>query len=694
LKEVPDIERQVQDFIELAEAEKNGNRFIIGAFAGGITLYKQQVRALNLLYAIHHLKRLPEKARIAVIGGGVSGITATAAAITLGYEVYLFESRPLLLHLQHGCDTRWVHPHLYDWPEPGSDRPYAELPLLNWREGTAADVAEQIEKGFKQLRSKPEVERVSLHTGAKIRFEEPLRVSWTSSLEDPQSGAESFNAIIFAVGFGVELQVDKKLTLSYWRNDSWNQPEPGASVDKKSRFFISGTGDGALIDLLRARIESFNQGRILRELIDRSDAQLISELKRIKAEWGQETRGKKSHWLFDEYNKLFDAGLVTNLRNRLKARLRKDTEAILNGKSPSLSYALRLDSASLFNTLLVHNLKALDAFKYEPGECNPYGKSGVKIKGKVFRKAELNMVIRHGTDRIAVFKAAKVDKEAETLRAKYSSKPLDTSKRLWPAGWWDQTATALGNERREFVPPPTIAITTTFVSTLSDIIKLLHRSTLNLQFRATLHRLINVQGEDYFQQVSRYSGTRTEGAVGRVFEVTGGLGGLACRVGRPVIIRRDKDWTAVWEHLHLGKLAANSIHESVLSLLACPFFAPTGASGKPTHVALLLFMDSAQNDFFNEQVLENVYAACRGFVQNLETMREKAEVVFLSSDYIGYKYTEPQSDLDFIEKYESVKADHKVFERFIQDLTFKTVKSLDIDLDTLEGQDGKNVIPS
>jgi hypothetical protein len=523
-------------------------------------------------------------------------------------------------------------------------------------------------------------------------------VRWKGSREEPRSGAESFSAIIFAVGFGIEREVEKKLTHSYWRNDSFNQPEPGASVNEKTKFLISGTGDGGLIDLLRARIESFNQGRILRDLIDSGDTQLISELQRIKRQWGEESREKNSTWLYDQYNNLYTNGLVNKLRDRLKSRLRLDTEAVLNGESKSLSYALRLDKASLFNSLLVHNLDALNAFNYISGACKPYGVSGVKINKKIFHNRTYNIVIRHGTDRDAVFKAANCEVELKKLKSKYSSqKVFDTSKRLWPAGWWEHAPT-LGGERREFVPPATMTIATTFVWTLSDIIRLSHNEISNLQFRATLHRLINVQGEDFYQQISRYAGTRTEGAVGRVFEVKGGLVGLACRLGKPVIVRKDKTFDEIWNYLQLKTVEARKIDERVQSLLACPFFAPPINEGdKPTHVSLVLFMDSAQVDFFDahdNQVLNNVYAACQGFVQNLETMKETGEVIFSSSDYMGYKYTTPKDDIALVEKYRSVEVENQVFESFIQELTFKTVTSFDTELETLQSLDAKNVIPS
>src|SRR6185295_13919274 len=119
-------------------------------FKRGLTVFKQQVRALNLIHAIHTSNKHSAQT-MAVIGGGVSGVTAAAAAIALGWEVHLFEQRPVLCHLQHGCDTRWLHPHIYDWPQAGSEDPYAGLPLLNWKEGTAATVTEQIMTEFEEI---------------------------------------------------------------------------------------------------------------------------------------------------------------------------------------------------------------------------------------------------------------------------------------------------------------------------------------------------------------------------------------------------------------------------------------------------------------------------------------------------------------------------------------------------------------
>src|SRR6266404_8685966 len=137
--------------LSLYKLGASGRLYSIGPFfKSGLTVFKQQVRALNLIYTIHTSPK-HQVGKMAIIGGGVAGVTAAAAAVALGWDIHLFEQRPVLCHLQHGCDTRWLHPHIYDWPVAGSDDPYAGLPLLNWKEGTAATVTEQIMSEFEEI---------------------------------------------------------------------------------------------------------------------------------------------------------------------------------------------------------------------------------------------------------------------------------------------------------------------------------------------------------------------------------------------------------------------------------------------------------------------------------------------------------------------------------------------------------------
>src|SRR6185437_2517265 len=364
--------------------EISKNCFAIGPFfGGGVTIWKQQVRALNLVYhlaaerrirneLVPHPRGLVKQKRIAVIGGGVSGMTAAVAAASLGNEVWHFEQRTELCHLQAGCETRWVHPHIYEWPDPGSENPYAGLPLLTWQAGTAAEVARTLTVSYERY-EKTLNGKLNKLLGATTFFADG-RVSW-DNCSNPQfrGGSDKFDITIIASGFGVEHGVHSGKVDSYWRNDSLNQPRPGIRSEKSELIFISGTGDGGLVDVLRSKIRGYNQSKITQELFTAADRSLVEKLRTVKA--------TSPALLFDAFSDLWSdfpnehAGFWT----RLNDRLRHDVVLILNGREPTLRDTLRLNKASLQNSFLTYILYIMGAFTYVPGELIEHGRDWVML---------------------------------------------------------------------------------------------------------------------------------------------------------------------------------------------------------------------------------------------------------------------------------------------------------------------------
>jgi hypothetical protein len=132
--------------------------YLIGVLDVGVTIFNQQIRALNLIWALDRAGLLPAGVNTAVVSGGIAGLTAAMALrniFSLGsdssrHTITLFEARSVLCPLQRGCATRWVHPHIYDWPLSGSTNPSAGLPIMNWRAGRASDVATTIVKQWER----------------------------------------------------------------------------------------------------------------------------------------------------------------------------------------------------------------------------------------------------------------------------------------------------------------------------------------------------------------------------------------------------------------------------------------------------------------------------------------------------------------------------------------------------------------
>ena len=65
--------------------------------------------------------------------------------------------------------------------------------------------------------------------------------------------SEKFDAIILAVGFGIEKTVNDLRSNSYWRVDLLTQTAL-ESQDDNYVVLVSGVGDGGTIDVLRAKL--------------------------------------------------------------------------------------------------------------------------------------------------------------------------------------------------------------------------------------------------------------------------------------------------------------------------------------------------------------------------------------------------------------------------------------------------------
>jgi NADPH-dependent 2,4-dienoyl-CoA reductase/sulfur reductase-like enzyme len=140
---------------------------------------------------------------LAVIGGGVAGITFAAAAGTLGAKkVELFERSSQVLDLQLGCWHRPLHPEIFTWPEDTAYLPVSHLPLLGWSTGRAHDVAEEMRSKFENvcagLKEKFNEERI------KIRKKQRAVVKSDGGVVVGEEAARLFDVVVLAVGFGTE----------------------------------------------------------------------------------------------------------------------------------------------------------------------------------------------------------------------------------------------------------------------------------------------------------------------------------------------------------------------------------------------------------------------------------------------------------------------------------------------------------
>ncbi len=219
--------------------------YVLGSLDRRITFYSQQARALRLVHALATLNQIEGK-RVAVIGAGVAGVTAAEAAQLAGAKkVTLYEERHQMLQLQGRASHRYIHPHIYDWPSEHSKNKNADLPLLNWKAAYADKVvkkiAGQITLKKKRIKLGKTIEKLK-ETGDQIEL-----------YAKDCFCADRFDVAIVASGFGIETEHWAETCPSYWRPDNLEGP---FDADNPERILVGGSGDGGLIDAVRAAMHT------------------------------------------------------------------------------------------------------------------------------------------------------------------------------------------------------------------------------------------------------------------------------------------------------------------------------------------------------------------------------------------------------------------------------------------------------
>lgn len=411
----------------LAMSEKDyPNVYWVGRKAMRLTFLSQQQRALNLVWALHKTGKLGQKKRVTVVGAGLAGLTAAYAASQLGASVTLLDSKHVALHLQLGCWLRFVHPHILDWPDEGSENPLTDLPCLNWGADMAARVCNTILKQWGVVEKTIqtyygyEVRRVVMTSGRprlplvfaeRSMVAESLSEDGKGKAEEAKTSAEErrgkaeerrgnyeqeCDCLILAVGFGLEKPLPAVPFLSYWENDNFGRPLITGPIPR--RYLVTGCGDGGLIDAIRLSLNAFDHAdfvykvsttggldKIKKRLLaidkrvaravktDRATRDRIRDLlKTAKERAGtnfDEARARKrieidvqGGLLEQEYRKLPE--IPDSLKEWITKRLRTDTFVFLN--SPGTS-PLSL-GASILNRYVVFLLRKYGSLRYRAGE--------------------------------------------------------------------------------------------------------------------------------------------------------------------------------------------------------------------------------------------------------------------------------------------------------------------------------------
>ena len=351
--------------------------FVCGCFERWVSIQLQATRGHNLAWALIETKRLRAGQRAAVIGGGFAGLSAAAALGRKGIKVTLFERAPALLATQRDNHTRWIHPHIHEWPRPGSRNPRAGLPLLDWHAGLAADMAAEVLRAFATETQRSEI---------------AVRCSARETVlgAGPTVSGEPSDAVVLALGVGVEKSFGALPLASYWTDADIGIVREGPV----RHHLVTGIGEGGLIDTLYLRLAGFSHAELadrLAELEGMTEVEL--ELLQIEAELLGKSDVEANAHLHARHAALAVPAGVDAL---LKKRLRSDTRVTLNGPE---AFALA-PRADLFNRFILSRLLLLGGLEYVAGAVEDVAADGEQWKvrlggGRTMQVDRVN--VRHGT---------------------------------------------------------------------------------------------------------------------------------------------------------------------------------------------------------------------------------------------------------------------------------------------------------
>ncbi len=367
--------------------------YILGSFARHVTIYSQQMRAFNLVDALCKTGQLNNGVSVAVVGGGIAGLTAAAAAASRGAEVTIIERDEDFFPIQRHAGERYLHPHIYDWPlyelKEGQESK-ADFPFLGWEADKAEDMFRKLKKSWedfcencKKMKRPKELMRTEF---IKLSYNSDRDHLELTIQDKNQTDIHIAQIVIFALGFGREME--RADIQKYWDN------APFDSVPKETlKWLVTGYGDGGLTDLMRLCIKDFRHDEFVEKFAKDSD--LIQKLKDLFNNY----MGKSVRKTFEELDLHLDKTPLIVSNN-----LRSNTDVTLNAPDDYLES----DSSSILNRFIVYQLEKLGKFKRQEGwvrtpipdpKSDKYRIIFIDKDKKVIATKQFNrLIIRHGPE--------------------------------------------------------------------------------------------------------------------------------------------------------------------------------------------------------------------------------------------------------------------------------------------------------
>jgi hypothetical protein len=258
--------------------------FTIGGAFSPISIRDQQYRSQVIVDRAVEQKYISNSRDLLIVGAGAAGATAAMQASKRGIKTLLVESEPAAFSLQSSSSSRWIDPYLYTYPLPlweSHDYPASAAAFgpvqvpLEWSAGISLNVAGRWTAAFR-----------SYHGALPADQNEVVTRGWKPSVFSagdmiidlthwhPPGGylevmthrmkllgllPRIFGMMLICSGFPAERRkVGEYVGRAFWETDLLLKQDIGlagrrpVSPTGRPTIVISGAGDGALQDLLRA----------------------------------------------------------------------------------------------------------------------------------------------------------------------------------------------------------------------------------------------------------------------------------------------------------------------------------------------------------------------------------------------------------------------------------------------------------
>lgn len=383
--------------------------FKLGIRDSRVTILSQQQRALNMIAALRSSARLEGK-KVSVIGAGFGGLTAAVAAARCGGLVTLHDESDQLIHRQANSQ-RWVHPNLMRWPEDDwrDDRTF--LPFLNWTAKEVGSVVRSLADKFETY------QRDGLGVTERLgHIVEMVKRVDDDTIHVYQDGPPTeANLLIVATGFGSDAVPP---SIDYWHDDNLD-------INPGKRCLVSGTGDGGLIDFLRASLTRFEH-HDLKDFLSPLEVQdirpRIQSIENHALSLGLDRRAASKH-IVEQYAQIQTPQLTSIVMSKVNPHVK----VTLNGRD------IEPFGTNSFpvNRFIVSRITSLN---YRPFDLDKHDKlaSGPTwhIKGEYNAEFE-RLVIRHGPKVDPLENIGSIQIPPQYDRRKLPLQSIETTKKIW-----------------------------------------------------------------------------------------------------------------------------------------------------------------------------------------------------------------------------------------------------------------------